>query len=424
MNQADFLLNQNNEFTENRIKFDQNVLISKVLCLLITNMKKFLLFVVLVLLCLPVSATTVKNLYEVSVPVFTQSDNERKEAVSQAFAELLIRVTGRRNIALQSGVKELIKTAPRYMRSFRYEQIEEKPEPEAEPDLQEDLVVDAENQESGQLIDPLANQTKAEKPKPNQYLVVSFDKQAVKNVLWKNKLPVWGETRPSTLLWIAVQDAEQRNLIDVSEPGPMLDYLSKLAIKRGLPLVYPLLDLEDQMNLNVTDVWGGFKDHINNASARYQTEAVVSARLSLNSSGIWQSRWSLYQGNDESSWQINAVDLESAVVYGLDNIADKLAERYAHVSISSDENATLIYISDVNNLSDYEKINDYLSSLSAIKNIELRQVQANELVYRLELRSNKKVLKQAISLGKVLLTQEDPFATNLEEERFNYRLMQ
>jgi len=418
------LLNQNNEFTENRIKFDQNVLISKALCLLITNMKKFLLFVVLVLLCLPVSATTVKKLYEVSVPVFTQSDNERKEAVSQAFAELLIRVTGRRNIALQSGVKALIKTAPRYMRSFRYEQIEEKLEPEAEPDLQEDIVVGVENQESGQLIDPLANQTKPEKPKPNQYLVVSFDKQAVKKVLWKNKLPVWGETRPSTLLWIAVQDAEQRNLIDVGEPGPMLDYLSKQAIKRGLPLVYPLLDLEDQMNLNVTDVWGGFKDHINNASARYQTEAVVSARLSLNSSGIWQSRWSLYQGNDESSWQINAVDLESAVAYGLDNIADKLAERYAHVSTSSDENATLIYISDVNNLSDYEKINDYLSSLSAIKNIELRQVQANELVYRLELRSNKKVLKQAISLGKVLLTQEDPFATSMEEERFNYRLMQ
>lgn len=418
------MLNQNNEFTENRIKFDQNVLISKVLCLLITNMKKFLLFVVLVLLCLPVYATTVKKLYEVSVPVFTQSDNERKEAVSQAFAELLIRVTGRRNIALQSGVKELIKTAPRYMRSFRYEQIEEKSQPEAEPGLQEDLVVDAENQESGQLIDPLANQPKAEKPKPNQYLVVSFDKQAVKNVLWKNKLPVWGETRPSTLLWIAIQDAEQRNLMDVSEPGPMLEYLSKQANKRGLPLVYPLLDLEDQMNLNVTDVWGGFKDHINNASARYQTEAVVSARLSLNSSGIWQSRWSLYQGNDESSWQINAVDLESAVAYGLDNIADKLAERYAHVSTSSDENAALIYISDVNNLSDYEKINDYLSSLSAIKNVELRQVQANELVYRLELRSNKKVLKQAISLGKVLLTQEDPFAISLDEERFNYRLMQ
>jgi len=374
------------------------------------------------MICSSVFGTTVKKLYEISIPVYSQSTKEREAAITKAFEELLVKVTGKTGIGEIEEGQALLKNARRYIRSFRYKAIERKT-PEIPKSDEEVVTTDEQDLVGIQDIPVESTPQEAEEPQPEQNLIVIFDEQAVKNDLWKNKLPVWGKTRPATLVWLAVQDQNSRRLIDASEPLPLLEYISKYAYKRGVPIVYPLLDLEDQINLNVTDVWGGFKDSLVSASERYQPEAIVAARLYLDSFGVWESRWSFYLGSEELQWRSSATDQEIAIQKGIDYLADKLAERYAHVPSSGDENSTLIFISDVNNLSDYDKVSRYLSSLSAIKKVFVSQVQMNEVIYQLDLRGSKSALKQAISLSKILVEVEDPFAIDLPESRFNYRLM-
>jgi len=387
-------------------------------------MRNLLLLIILLMVYSPIYATTVKKLYEVSVPVFSQSDKERKEAIKLAFEELLIRVTGKSTIADSDEGTSLIKNARRYIRSFRYEMIEKKVVeliPESDLTLESDLVTD--DQQEIVVDTPAIDELEPEAPQPEQNLVVLFDEKAVKNILWKNKLPVWGKTRPATLIWLAVQDQDTRQLIDASEPRQLLEHMGKYAKKRGLPILYPLLDLEDQLNLNITDVWGGFKEPVTRASERYQPEAIVAVRLYLDPFEMWESRWSFYQGSEEYQWRSTATDLETAVREGIDALASKLAERYAHVPSSGDENGTFIYIADVTTLSEYDKVTRYLSSLPAVKKVFVSQVQTDEIVYQLDLRGSKAALKQAIALSKVLSEIEDPFAIDLPESRFNYRLM-
>ena len=374
------------------------------------------------MVCSSAFGTTVEKLYEISIPVYSQSSKEREDAITEAFEELLIKVTGKKGIGELDEGQALLKNARRYIRSFRYAAIERKAIENPEPDVMEfvdeqNLVTEIEDLS----LEPVV--IVAEEPLPEQNLVIIFDEQAVNNSLWKHKLPVWGKTRPATLVWVAVHDQNTRRLIDASDPLPLLDYMHKYAEKRGVPLVYPLLDLEDQINLNVTDVWGGFKDSLVSASERYEPEAIVAARLYMDSLGSWESRWSFYLGNEELQWRSRAPDQETAIQEGIDYLADKLAERYAHLPSSGDENSTLIYISDVNNLSDYNKVSRYLASLSAIKKIFLSQVQMNAVIYQLDLRGSKNALKQAISLSNILVEVEDPFAIDLPESRFNYRLM-
>ncbi|MDH5257718.1 MAG: DUF2066 domain-containing protein [Gammaproteobacteria bacterium] len=381
-----------------------------------------------------INATTVKNLFEVGVPVMSQSGKERTEASQQAFEILLIRITGRRDLASTDIGKLMIENARQYVSSFRYEAYVEptfeKPVPfqvDQESSVQDATLAESlRDPENAERIEQ-AEQTE-EPPKPTQKLVVSFDEKAVKNSLWKQKLPVWGKTRPSTLLWVAIEDSNGRVLLDSNEPTPALAYIQKQAEKRGVPMLFPLLDLEDQININVTDVWGAFKDPIKNASLRYQPEAILSARLLLDPFGVWQTRWTLHQGSDEIDWQVAAVDLETAVVDGLDQLADRLAQRYAHISSVQDDSETLIYVTDVKSLSDYVRVDKYLTALSSIKRAELTTIKGDELVFRLDLRSNPAALKQAIKLGKVLLTAEDPFAPDANTDinnagRLTYRLM-
>ena len=370
-----------------------------------------------------VNATIIKNLFEVGVPVMSQSGKERKEASKQAFEILLVRLTGRRDLAETEIGKVLIENARLYVSSFRYELIKEQVF-ESVDVMPVRPVLDEEAPMQQELIERQPIEDEEPELKPTQKLVVSFDEKAVKNSLWKQKLPVWGKTRPSTLLWVAVQDQNQRVLLDANEPTALLSYVEKQAEKRGIPMLYPLLDLEDQMNINVTDVWGAFKEPVKNASERYQPEAILSARLFLDPFGIWQSRWTLHQGSDEIEWQVSAPDLETATIDGLDQLADKLALRYAHISSVEDDSEFLIYVTDVNSVTDFVKVNKYFSALSSIKKADLTQIKGSELVFRLDIRSSAKAVKQSIKLGKVLLSTEDSFAPEAETaSRLIYRLM-
>ena len=382
---------------------------------LINLLSRFLLLNISLLFIGSVNATTLANLYEVSVPVFSQSNKERKEATAKAFEELLIRVTGKRDVLGLESSQKLLANSRRFVRSFRYEEL---PPPEVFKPVQvKDLELSDVNQQTDETeID------EEEQSQPTQQIVVSFDEKAVKNSLWKFKLPVWGKTRPSTLLWLAVQDHEQRKMLDASESTEILALLKQHAEKRGVPIIYPNLDTEDQAKINVTDVWGAYKIPVDDASSRYQAEAVISAQLLLDETGTWQSRWNLYQSGDESSWKLSAPNLSVVIFENVDQLASALAERYAQVSSGEDDSRFLIHIRDVSNLADYEKINRYLSSLSVVKHAELAQIQNNELVYELELRSNPRALKQAIALGKTLSAQEDPFAAEIDVNRLNYRL--
>ena len=381
---------------------------------------KLLILTFLLAMSFSASATTLNKLFEVGVPVMSQSGKERKEASKQAFEILLVRITGRRDLTGTEIGQMMINNARQYVSSFRYEKYEpvvfELPDTStfAESDPAQ---IQAESVET--------NVEEVEKPpKPTQKLVVSFDEKAVKNSLWKQKLPVWGKTRPSTLLWVAIQDNERRMLLDANELTPLLSYIQKQAEKRGVPILFPLLDLEDQININVTDVWGAFKEPVKNASSRYQPEAILTARLFLDPFGVWQTRWTLYQGSDEIDWQVSAPTLEVAAIDGLDHMADKLAQKYAHISSVQDDTEFLIYISDVKNLKDFARVNKYLAGLSTIKKADLAQIKGEELAFRLDLRSSAKALKQAIKLGKVLLTADDPFAPEANNEnRLSYRLM-
>jgi len=70
-------------------------------------------------------------------------------------------------------------------------------------------------------------------------------------------VPIWGKQRPSTLVWLVVEDEGGRRLIGTDEESEYLSVLKERASVRGIPMLIPLLDLEDNARLKPSDVWGG-----------------------------------------------------------------------------------------------------------------------------------------------------------------------
>lgn len=264
-----------------------------------------------------------------------------------------------------------------------------------------------------------------------QELWVSFDPQSVNRLLSEADLPVWSRARPATLLWLAVEDDGRRFLVSAAQGQVLQAPLQKAAQRRGLPLFFPLQDLQDQAALRFTDVWGNFQDAILAASQRYQSAAVLVGRLYHRSGSTWEGRWTLYLEGRPASWTATADDSAEALAAGVEGAADHLALRYAqHLNMDADNSVT-IAVQDIHTLKDYARAMHYLESLDPVTHIDVLEVADGSVVFEAGINGSQDGLVQTIGFGGMLVPQEEKVFYDPESEpqatavqaALNYRLL-
>ena len=193
-----------------------------------------------------VEATQVIQTNIAAIAVDDQSQRSQDSALKSAFKQVMIKITGNKDALQNPGVKAALRTPQAYLRSYRF-------------DFQE-----------GETL-----------------YVAEFDKIKLNELLQREGLPLWGERRPETLLWMATEDSEsgERQLLDETTPSEMREHLSAKAKERGLPLSFPLMDLTDRTTISIYDVWGRFVQSLTQASNRYSVDNVIGARVYKNEPG-------------------------------------------------------------------------------------------------------------------------------------------
>jgi hypothetical protein len=236
---------------------------------------------------------------------------------------------------------------------------------------------------------------------------------------------VWGSNRPGVLLWLAVSDADGRRLLsennvyessiyedsalknirarnDVNE---IIRTLQDQARLRGLPLLFPLLDLEDTASLSTAEVWGAFLGRIDDASIRYNPDSVLTARFQQDSAGRWSANWSY---RIDRQWQVAKTESFGAggmVRTMVDKLADELATRYA---IDSSRGQVTVLIESVESLGDYAAVQRYLESLAPVLDSFLVRVERDEVEYQLSTEGQNAQLVEIIGLDeKMVLLNAD-----------------
>ncbi len=337
----------------------------------------FLFLCCLCLTSLPLPAAQVGGLYAAAVPVTGQTQQERRSATRQAFAEVLVKVTGNRQATALPPLQQALQRSLHYVQQFRY-----------------------------QVAPVSAAGNEQEAVPPAQELWVSFDARAVNQLLYDSAVPVWGRARPATLVWLAVEDQGRRELVGADTRNELQIQLEQEARRRGLPLFFPLLDLEDQRQLHFADIWGNFGDAILQASRRYHSEAVLAGRLHHRADGQWESRWTLYLDEAAAQWSTpQAATVLEVLVAGVDGAASRLAARYAQrINGGVAGKRVMITVRDVNTLADYARTLKYLQSLDLVRRVQVVSVSASQLVFRIAIRSNRQGLVQAIAFGGTLAT--------------------
>jgi len=346
----------------------------------------------------------VDGLYEAEISVPNQSKSERSKAMSEGLGEVFIKVSGNPQVITIDAIRDAMGKAGSYLQQFLYRRP-----------------ADVKN----------ANPNQSR----NQVLWLLFDEKSINKILRDNSQPVWGRTRPSTLVWLAVEQDGGRFLLGSGgreEFGALLRYEAK---RQGLALVLPLMDLQDQRQLSFSDVWGGFQDPIEVASQRYPAEAILVGRMSLSRSDIWTARWSLYEGSEPITWESQGRFAEEIIRLSLAQVTGTLASRYAVILDDDSGGEMRLSIQGVNSLEQYARINDYLQSLQPVQAVLPQTISDGAARYRLKIRGNADGVVRIIALGNVLkevplatVNPNDPLAIQQPIEQddsdFKYRLMQ
>ena len=319
---------------------------------------------------LPAAAARFTSLYTLNVAPDPAEADQRSAALKAAMAKLLVRVTGRRDAALDPALQPLVDQASMYLNSYGL-------------------------LKSGEVQ-------------------VGFNASRVAAELATLNQPIWGDERPLTLVWVAVDDGNgSRALLGANGadnpdlPPAMTDLLTmirddlaKVADERGLPLALPLLDIEDLNAVSFADLWGGFEDRIALASARYRADAVLVGRIRPGSFGV-EVQWLLLQDGERR--ELDGVALRD----GLDAVADRAA---AELAVVGGATATRLTVLDVASFADYGRVMSYLDTLSVLQSVDVESFEHGTLNLKIAARGDPRVLERVLALGGVLRSADVPTA--------------
>lgn len=313
-------------------------------------------------------AAVVPHLYDVTIPCESQSQDEWQKLAQSGLSQVLERISSETAMTQNAQVKYALEHAADYVEQFSYE----------------------------------GNQ-----------LTLKYSPELVNQLVQKMGHVVWGQRRPKVVLWLAIEDNNQRRLVGVETDPTLQTYLNDVAHKSGIPLILPLMDLEDMSAITVTDVWGQFPSVLQQASLRYGAQTILLGRVMHNSSSsqsAWEGSWQLLEG-DSPTWRVQGKTLEEVLGQGVSG-----ATRFLKANVNPNPppvepqryvstKPILIAIEGINSSHDFVKVEAYLKSLSPVKDVNIHQLLGAVAIFEITLRNEaaRHALEQALSMDQHLI---------------------
>lgn len=363
-------------------------------------------------------AAVIEGLFDATVPVESQASSIQNKAIKMGMGQVLIKVRGHKDLLKAADIRRGITRATRYVRAYRYEQDD-----------------------------------------TGLNLVINFDQEKIENLIRTSGYPIWGQRRPDTLIWLAMQNSssDERQLLRTDDNPEFFQTMTEQAEQRGIKLAFPVWDLNDLQAVSVYDIWGEFAQRITEASQRYGVPSVMSARIyqfeedaqqnehttselseffqdeemaeiaqykqKQFKPGQWVADWTSIENGKFVSGQLAVDEFTELGPKLVDAVADILADRYA-IDIearNADIANTQITIINLDSIEAYVQVLEFLQSLSVVNTATLIRQQGNRGTFELTLFGELDDLNNAFNLDRNIHPVLDDFGQPLGNLEFIWR---
>ena len=312
----------------------------------------------------PLRADIVADLHRGVVAVEDLSQAQLSEGTRSALAQVLVKVSGQPAVLENPLLQEALMDGRRYMQRYRY--------------LRDQLP-------AGEALN----------------LEVYFDATSINALLQQADAPLWTANRPPVLLWLVVDDGDGRTVATPETHTALFQSLEASMDKRGVPVTYPLYDLEDLRSLRVDALWRMDELEVYRASQRYGHDNVLVGRLTALPGERWMGDWTYLYREDSSAGSIYGQPA-MAVSAALSNfVADRMGARYA-VAAGEVEEPLLVRVDSVNGYADYHALLTFFAEVELVSDVWLAYLEGRSAVFRLTAQADADSLGSILSLDRRL----------------------
>jgi len=330
-------------------------------------------------------AADVANLYQSQIAVTSQSDAERDKVSEAVLRQVILKVVGDKKLVDATDILPILAQSKQLVQQYQYQRTNIISEDLTEPDRLQ--------------------------------IVMSFKERSINNELIALELPIWGRSRPETLVWMAIDDEGKSSVLGADADDDVLKLLKQAAEVRGLPILLPVMDLQDQSQVRDSDLALGFSESVEQASLRYGTPVILMANAKINSNGTMRIHWHARINGESELWQSQGSKL-TALQAGIDELADRLARRFSQRTVLSGEKQHLtLQISGLRDYADYVRIDSYLSDVQNVSNVQVSSLSVDKVEFRIDFNGDLDTFKRIVSINRVLI--EAPYSPT---DTLNYRL--
>ena len=334
-------------------------------------MYRLLISAISFIFCFSVSAVEVTDLYQDILKVDDKSRDTRLAASRKALLNVLVKVSGDESADQNKLAQRRTKNISDYMLKFEYDE-----------------------KANGQLN-----------------LVVKFEARKINELIKELNLPLWGVQRPLVAIWLGIEDNWRRELV-TQESYPQLEQLIyDKAGRRGLPVVVPLLDLQDRRLVGIPEVWGNFSEPVEEASRRYSAERSITARMYQEpDSETWILDWRF---TNDDLFDSNRLEGDKQQIVGqmIDSLALGLANEYAiDPNAYYEQAAATLTLKGTQSFVDIELAKRRLQSLSVVTQATIMRKTSEFVEFKLNHTGSVGDLKKGLGLDSAFRDYVDPRA--------------
>lgn len=310
-----------------------------------------------------IQAREADGLLDALVPVQDQSQRSLQRGLQKGLAQVLVKQAGDSSVLTSPGVRQAMSITSQYVTEYGYTTIK------GVGEEQEDTLA----------------------------LTASFSGSAINRLLHREQLPLWPANRMAMLAWLIRDDAEFGKQHVTWAVLPEAYHALEVALqRRGVPMIRPMLDLQDRLALRPEQAWDFDEEQYAAAAQRYNTPLWLAIRLYQSGDGGWRGTALVNAEGNKTLENIAADDVTTLVNQAVDRLVDSYSRKYSYVpQLQTD--ALLTTVENVRSYAVYREVNSFLENLELVESLRLVSINNDQLKLRLVLNGDVSLLQESLA---------------------------
>jgi len=180
------------------------------------------------------------------------------------------------------------------------------------------------------------------------------------------------------------------------------------ASNRALPLLLPVLDIEDRRAVTADDIWNMDVGKLLSASDRYQSESILAIRVFRTLGGEVLGKSSYLFRNQVLEVEMYEEPVEEFITASVALATNELSSYYAVLLSGTDSNIEVrLTVEGVKNAEDYAGLLEYVSGLTDVNAYQVSSVSNETIQLTLYTGGQLRQLVETIALNRSLLPNSE-----------------